>query len=83
MLETINQPIEVVAKFSSNNLTPVKFFWPGHGREILIKKVNLAYSSREGRTKLYFFAVSDDSSYFKLQFNSESLSWTLLEVFSE
>ena len=81
MLEQINDPIEVIAKFSGNQTIPVKFLW--HGREILIKKVNLAYSRREGRVKFYFFAVSDSVNYFKLQFNSDNLAWTLLESYAE
>jgi hypothetical protein len=81
MLETINETIEVIAKFSDKKTIPVKFLW--HGREILIKKVNLAYSAWEGRTKFHFFAVSDDTNYFKLQFNAENLSWTLLESYAD
>jgi hypothetical protein len=81
MLEQINEPIEVIAKFSGNTTIPVKFLW--HGREILIKKINLAYSSWEGRVKFHFFAVSDDTNYFKLQFDSDNLTWTLLESYVE
>jgi len=91
MLEQINEPIEVIAKFvllrqgfggqAGNKTIPVKFLW--QGREILIKKVNLAYSRWEGRSKFYFFAVSDSTNYFKLQFNSESLGWTLLETYTD
>ena len=93
MFNQINEPIEVVAKFFAGKLLPVKFFWPArsasgsvsgrHGQEILIKKINLAWSRWEGRTKFYFFAVSDNANYFKLQFNSENLSWTLLESYAE
>lgn len=81
MLETINESIEVIVKFSGDKTIPVKFLW--HGREILIKKVNLAYSKWEGRVKFHYFAVSDDVNYFKLRFNGDNLDWTLLEVYSE
>lgn len=81
MLEQINEPIEVIAKFAGNKTIPVKFLW--QGREILVKKINLAYSRWEGRTKFYFFAVSDDTNYFKLQFNSDNLNWILLESYVE
>ena len=81
MFNQINQPIEVIAKFTTDKIVPVKFLW--HGREILVKKVNLAYSRFVGRTKFYYFAVSDSSNYFKLQFNTENLSWTLLESYVE
>ena len=81
MLEQINEPIEVIVQFSGNQTIPVKFLW--QGREIWVKKVNLSYSRREGRVKFYFFAVSDDVNYFKLQFNSDNLAWTLLESYAE
>ena len=79
MFEQINEKIEVVARFRRNGLEPYKFLW--QSREILIKKINLAYSAYAGRSKIYFFAVSDGTSYFKLQFNTENLRWTLLETY--
>lgn len=81
MLEEINEPIEVITIFKENKLIPFKFLW--HGREILVKKVNLTYSRFEGRVKFYFFAVSDNANYFKLQFNTDNLSWTLLESYAD
>ncbi len=79
MLEEINQPIEVMTIFKENQVFPWKFLW--QGKEYLIKKINLAYSSREGRSKIYYFAVSDNTNYFKLRFNTENLRWTLLESY--
>lgn len=81
MLETINEPIDVIVKFTQDKILPIKFLW--QGREVLVKKLNLMYSNRQGRTKFYYFAVSDNANYFKLQFDSESLKWVLLEVYSE
>jgi len=77
----INESIEVIVKFADNKTTPVKFLWSG--REILIEKVNLVYSRFVGRTKFYYFAVSDQANYFKLQFNTETLAWTLLESYAD
>ena len=81
MFNEINDRIEVIAKFAGNKTTPVKFLWGN--REILIKKVNLVYSRFVGKTKFYYFAVSDSANYFKLQFNTEDLQWTLLESYAE
>jgi hypothetical protein len=79
MLEQINQPVEVVTIFKQNQAIPWKFLW--QGKEYFIKKINLTYSSWEGRVKLYYFAVSDSTNYFKLQFNTDNLKWTLLESY--
>ena len=81
MLEEINEPIDVVAQFKANRLVPLKFLW--QSQEIVVTKVNLTYSSRTGRGKNYYFAVSDGVNYFKLQFDTENLTWTLLESYVE
>ncbi|HTL39202.1 MAG TPA: hypothetical protein VL306_00080 [Methylomirabilota bacterium] len=81
MLESINEPIEVMALFKLKHTMPNRFWW--QGKEIVIQKINLAYSKREGRNKFYFFAVTDGANYFKLQLNAESLTWTLLETYVE
>jgi len=79
MFEQINEPVEVGVLFKQGKTLPLKFFW--HGREYLIKTVNLSYSSWEGRTKFYYFAVSDSVNYFKLKFDTQNLNWTLLESY--
>jgi hypothetical protein len=81
MFEEINDPIQVATVFAGGEIKPLKFLW--HGKEFLVKKVNLAYSRFEGRAKVYYFAVSDQNNYFKLQFNSDNLIWTLLESYIE
>ena len=81
MFSQINEPIEVISKFKTGLMEPVKFLWGG--REYLVKKINLSWSHFEGRSKIYYFAVSDGANYFKLRFNSENLSWTLLESYTE
>jgi hypothetical protein len=60
---------------------PLKFLW--NNRLYTIEKINLTYHHYEGRTKFYYFAVSDSANYFKMQFDSNSLNWTLLETYSE
>ncbi|MGE5297757.1 MAG: hypothetical protein ACM3KM_01190 [Acidobacteriaceae bacterium] len=77
--EQINEPIEVISLFKEGSLVPVKFLW--QGKQYVVSKVNLAYHHFEGRIKIYFFTVSDNANYFKLQFNSDSLNWTLLESY--
>ncbi len=79
MLEQINDPIEVISSFKEGKIRPLKFLWKG--REFLVSKINLTYHHFEGRVKIYYFAVSDSANYFKIQFNSDSLNWTLLETY--
>lgn len=81
MFEQINEPVEVVTAFRASQAVPSKFLW--QGREVLIKKVNLAWSHWEGRSKIYYFAVSDGVNYFKLRFDSDKLKWILLESYTD
>jgi hypothetical protein len=81
MHETINQTIQVAVLFKNGQAIPLKFMW--HGREYSVRTVNLSYSQFEGRSKIYYFAVSDNSNYFKLRFNSQDLGWTLVETYVE
>ncbi len=81
MFNEINEPIDVIVKFMGNKVVPLKFLW--NGREIVVSKINLVYSSVAGRTKFYYFSVSDMANYYKLQLNTDSLEWTLLENYVE
>ena len=81
MYEQINDQIQVAGIFKNGDLKPLKFSWKG--REYAVKTINLAYSRFEGRFKMYFFAVSDNNNYFKMQFNADTLVWTLLESYTE
>lgn len=81
MLEQINEPVDVITIFKQGNMEPYKFLWKG--REFIVRKTNLAYSCFEGRVKVYYFAVSDSCNYFKLQFNTDNLHWTLIESYVE
>jgi len=78
MTEEINEVVPVACLFKNGEARPLKFLWGG--REYAVKAVNLAYSRFEGRSKVYFFAVSDETGFFKLQFDSGSFVWTLLEA---
>jgi hypothetical protein len=81
MLETVNEGVRVRAVFAQGKLMPESFIWGE--RQIVIKKINLTYARFTGRAKLYYFAVSDEANYFKLEFNTENLVWTLLETYVE
>ena len=79
MYQQINEPIQVISKFTEGKILPLKFLW--QGREFFVQKINLTYHHFECRAKIYYFAVSDSANYFKLQFDSNSLNWTLLESY--
>ncbi len=59
-------------------ISPTSLFWRGRGYQI--NKVGLHHTTREGRTLFHIFSVTDGANFFKLQFNTETLGWKLLEI---
>ncbi len=81
MHEKIDEPIAVSALFSENKIRPQVFKWAG--RAYPVSKVSLVYEERRGQDRLYHFAVSNDEAFFKLCFDTGSLSWRLLDLYVE
>ncbi|MCH7761218.1 hypothetical protein IIA15_07470 [candidate division TA06 bacterium] len=73
--------IEVGVVFTPKEVNPRWFTW--QGRRYKIEEVTYTWTEREGKTRLHFFAVTDGANFFKLCYNSETLRWSLWEVFSD
>jgi hypothetical protein len=80
MHTTTDEPIGVLVAFSDGRVKPWKFRW---GTKIYeVKRVNLIHSAHEGRSRVFFFNVSDDDHAWKLRFNAETLEWRLVEAYT-
>lgn len=79
-METIDEAVSV--QFFSNHLKrsagPVYLYW--QGRRYTIQKVGLHHTVKEGNTLMHVYSVTDDTTFFKLSFNTENLQWKLLEI---
>lgn len=75
-----SEPVDVVVSFSKNRVIPHRF--RSAGRVYDIKRVNLVHATREGRAKVFVFSVSDDTNFWKLRFDTESLEWRVVEQFN-
>jgi hypothetical protein len=80
MSENIDESISV--DLLSNHIKGKAYPWVIHwrGARYMITKVGLHHTTHEGRTLLHLFSVTDGNTYFKLQFNTETLGWRLLEI---
>lgn len=80
MSESIDEAVSV--DLLSNHMKGTAYPWLIHwrGRRYMIHKVGLHHMIREGRALLHIFSVTDGVSFFKLQFNTETLGWRLLEI---
>lgn len=77
MLE-IQESIDVWVFFQKNVIKPHTFFW--HGRQIKIDKINLVHTSRDGSKTFYHFSVSSGGNFYRLNFDTNKLSWILEAV---
>jgi hypothetical protein len=76
----INESVSV--DLLSNHLTGKVYPWviSWRGRRYQIKKVSFHHMTKEGKTLLHIFSVTDGTIFFKLVFNTEHLHWQLLEI---
>lgn len=74
----LNERVSVVAVFGEglNPCRPVRFKRP-NGREVEITEIGLRYPTYPGRRTVHVFDVTDDQSDYRLEFDTERLTWHL------
>ena len=83
MYDHINETVEVLVDFRWPRVKPTLIRW--NNRNYPIESVNFVHNAKEGTTRMFYFTVSDtgQANTFKLRFNTESLEWRLLEIYSD
>lgn len=86
MLQKINETADVVAKYSITDkgkfiAMPVKIRW--RGREYIMTKLGYPHKYRQGRTLIHIFEVCNDTIWFRLRFDTETLHWWVEGVADE
>jgi len=74
----LNERVQVVATFGEglNPCQPLKFRRP-NGREIEITEIGLRHPSIQGKRTVHMFDVTDGGTDYRLEFDSERLTWHL------
>ncbi|NTW61628.1 hypothetical protein HGB24_03005 [Candidatus Saccharibacteria bacterium] len=74
----LNERIKVVVSFGDglNPCRPIKFKRLS-GREINVKEIGLGYPNMSGRKTIHIFDVTDGQADYRLEFDSERLTWRL------
>ena len=74
----LNERIDVLAKFGTglNPCVPIKFRRK-NGREVVITEIGLRHPSTDGRKTMHIFDVTDGQADYRLEFDSERLTWHL------
>lgn len=77
----LNERIEVIAAFGEglNPCRPVKFRRP-NGREVVIREIGLRHPSSKGFRTMHVFDVTDGESDYRIELDSERLTWHLTRV---
>lgn len=80
MIEVVNEPVSVLALFGNTQAKrrPMAFEW--RGRRYKILEVGLHHTVRQGRVLHHIYTVSDGTSDFRLDFDTDSQEWMLAEV---
>ena len=70
--------VDLLSNHLTHKVIPWVISW--RGKQYRIRTVGLHHRIREGRILMHIFSVTDNTVYFKLSFNTETLEWRLLEI---
>lgn len=78
-----NDRIEVVAIFKSRGdpaslVMPVKMRWGK--KEITFSELGLRHPTKKGQRMVHVFDMSDGVNDYRLEFDAEMLTWTLIAI---
>jgi len=74
----LDERVDVLAKYGSglNPCVPIKFRRVS-GREIIVTEIGLRHPTVQGRRTVHIFDVTDGAADYRLEFDSERLTWRL------
>ena len=74
----LNERVEVIARFTGGHhpCIPVRFKRP-NGREVEVTKLGLRHPFSQGNKTVHIFDVTDGGADYRLEFDSERLTWRL------
>lgn len=81
MYQTIHEPIDVAGIYTKSTFTPKKFLWKNH--EYVIGTITLKSDTKDGGVRKRLYSVTIGKDVYRLEFNRESESWMLEEVWVE
>jgi hypothetical protein len=74
----LNEPVQVIAVFRAGHQPcyPIRFKRK-NGREVEVKELGLRHPVSKGRQTIHVFEVTDGGADYRLEFDSERLTWHL------
>lgn len=82
----INERVDVVTVFRRQGdisllCTPYKMRW--RGQEVELTELALRHPTVQGKRMIHVFHVSDGVNGYRLEFDAECLTWTLVAMIAE
>lgn len=82
----VNERVDVVAVFKRRGdigslCMPAKMKW--RGREIEVTELGLRHPTMQGKRMIHVFHVTDGANGYRLEFDAEALTWTLVAMIAE
>ncbi len=79
--EFLHERIDVITTFGTglNPCNPVKFRRP-NGREIVVSEIGLRHPTVQGRRTVHVFDVTDGGADYRIELDSEQLTWHLTRI---
>lgn len=71
----VDEAVRVGVAFDRRKAVPVWFLWKS--RYYRIREVSSSWCTSRGIDRLYHYSVTDGTNMYELQFNSNTLEWTL------
>lgn len=81
MHQFLNDPVEVTVDFFGRRVRPREVRWGNNSYPV--PRVNLVHGAREGVKRIFYFSVSDNTNFMKLRFDTETLEWRLVELYTD
>ncbi len=79
----VNQRVEVITVFHSQG-NPTHLVVPARmkyrGEEITFSELGLRHPTRKGQRMIHVFDMSDGTNDYRLEFDAEMLTWTLVAI---
>lgn len=79
----INQRVDVVALFrksSDVNALAQPYKMKYRGREIVFTEIGMRHPTAKGKRMIHVFDVSDGVDDYRLEFDAQGLTWTLMAI---
>lgn len=73
--------VQMIFDHRLHKASPQQIFW--NNKIYPVTQVGLRHCFREGRKLIHIFSLISRGTFFRLRFDTESLTWTLEEIYYE